>query len=187
MHERVCESGQLCVSVFVYVSVYVSLCVHTPPLRVCMYVFMAAQQAGLAGATCVYLCVYVCVCVRVCVFVCVWENETDIKRERLWGQAREQLHSEEEFCSADDYTCRADATPAAGALTAKVTEPGWHREGPRGTGRECARTSVCLCVRWCWMRDVVGCRAKQLSGNGNSKGHCCLSILCITPSHIHKN
>lgn len=61
MHERVCESGQLCVSVFVYVSVYVSLCVRAPPLRVCMYVFMAAQQAGLAGATCVYLCVYVCV------------------------------------------------------------------------------------------------------------------------------
>ena len=66
------------------------------------------------------------------------------ERERVGGKAREQLHSEEEFCSADDYTCRADATPAAGTLTAKVTEPGWHREGPRGTGRVC----VCVCVRF---------------------------------------
>lgn len=28
----------------------------------------------------------------------------------------ELLRSEEEFCSADDYTCRADAAPAASAL-----------------------------------------------------------------------
>lgn len=76
------------------------------------------------------------------------------------GQAREQLHSEEEFCSADDYTCRADATPAASALAAKVTEPGWHREGPKGTGRECVLVSLCEVTLEC---EVAGCRMKQLS------------------------
>lgn len=60
------------------------------------------------------------------------------------GQAAELLHSEEEFCSADDYTCRADATPAAGALAAKVPATGWHGERPKGTGRVC----VCVCVCW---------------------------------------
>lgn len=36
-----------------------------------------------------------------------------VDRGRVDG---ELLCSEEEFCSADDYTCRADAAPAAGAL-----------------------------------------------------------------------
>lgn len=32
-------------------------------------------------------------------------------------------------------------------------------------------------------QEVVWCRMKQLSSNGNSKGHCCLGILYITPNH----
>lgn len=117
-------------NVCVCVSKYVS---SRSPLSVCMYVFMAAQQVGLAGITCVYM--HVCV--------------TETGRGRVGGQARERLHSEEEFCSADDYTCRADATPAAGALAAKVTEPGWHREGLRGTGRVCVCVSLCeVMLEW---------------------------------------
>lgn len=150
------------------------------PLYVCTRVFTTAQQArrvGVALYVCVHLCTYMCVCV----------NEADIKRERLWGQAREQLHSEEEFCSADDYTCRADATPAAGALTAKVTEPGWHREGPGATGRVCVCVCRCVCVCEVMLeREVVGLRMKQLSGNGKSKGHCCLSVVYIKLDHTHQ-
>ena len=43
---------------------------------------------------------------------------------------------------------------------------------------------VCVCVSLCEVmleREVV----KQLSGNGNLKGHCCLSILCITSTKIN--
>lgn len=36
-------------------------------------------------------------------------------------------------------------------------------------------------------QEVVGCSMKQLSGRGNSKAHCCLSILRITPNHSQKN
>lgn len=76
------------------------------------------------------------------------QNETEIKREE---QAREQLHSDEDFCSADDYTCQADATPAAGTLAAKVSKPGWHRKTLKGTGCVCECVFVCagvfLCVR----------------------------------------
>lgn len=145
-----------------WVSVY-SKCLYVcAPSRVfaCMF---SSLPSGL-----LWLALHVCLWTRVCVWLSEW----------VGGQAREQLHSEEEFCSADDYTCRADATPAAGTLTAKVTEPGWHREGTKGTGRECA----CVCVR-----AVAGCRMKQLSYNGNSKGRCCLSILCIRKNNINTN
>lgn len=146
-----------------------------------MYLYHASScvficRRGSDGTTCV------------CVFACA--NETDIKRERLWGQAREQLHSEEEFCSADDYTCRADATPAAGTLTAKVTKPGWHKETEGHRKNVCECVSARLCVSLCKLmleQEVVGCSMKQLSGRGNSKAHCCLCILCITPNHSHKN
>lgn len=134
-----------CMSVCVKVDSCVWVCLCT---SLCMYLYVSALPLCVFACMCswlpsrwVWLVLHVCTCAC----MCVCENETDIKRERLWGQAREQLHSEEEFCSADDYTCRADATPAAGALTAKVTEPGWHREGPRGTGRVCERVCVSLC------------------------------------------
>lgn len=70
------------------------------------------------------------------------EREGERARERGYG---ELLHSEEEFCSADDYTCRADAAPAAGVLAAKVTKPGWHRQRAKGTGRAHERTRLSLC------------------------------------------
>lgn len=95
--------------------------------------------------------------------MCERDGRRETERERERGEAREQLHSEEEFCSADDYTCRADASPAAGTFTAKVTEPGWHRAGPRGhAGREC----VCFCAG-------LDCgKMKQLFVNVNSKRTC---------------
>lgn len=34
---------------------------------------------------------------------------------------------------------------------------------------------------------MFGCRMEQLSGNGNSKGHCCLSVERITAAHIRPN
>lgn len=157
---RACALCTCCESLY---TVSVSMCARPPAcLRVCFH----RCPVGCFGWR------YTCVFGHVCVCVCVWLSEW------VGGQAREQLHSEEEFCSADDYTCRADATPAAGTLTAKVTEPGWHREGTKGTGRECA----CVCVR-----AVAGCRMKQLSYNGNSKGRCRLSILCIRKNNINTN
>lgn len=34
---------------------------------------------------------------------------------------------------------------------------------------------------------MFGCRMEQLSANGNSKGHCCLSVERITAAHIRPN
>lgn len=34
---------------------------------------------------------------------------------------------------------------------------------------------------------MFGCRTEQLSANGNSKGHCCLSVERITAPHIRPN
>lgn len=34
---------------------------------------------------------------------------------------------------------------------------------------------------------MFGCRMEQLSANGNSKGHCCLSVERITAPHIRPN
>jgi len=126
MHECVWAGWSgLCVKMDSCVCEGVCLCV----VSIC-YMFMS-------------LSVYLHVCFHGCpvggfgcsytVYVCVGEG----------GQATERLYSEEEFCSADDYTCRADATPAAGALAAKVTEPGWHGEGPKGIGKVCAFVSLC--------------------------------------------
>lgn len=64
---------------------------------------------------------HVCVCRGVYACMCVK------------GSGHRSAPPKEEFCSADDYTCRADATPAAAVLSAKVGELGWHTEGLKGT------------------------------------------------------
>ncbi len=159
-----CECVCVCLCVVcLYVSMLPSAC-----LRVC---FHGCSAGGFGWH---YMCVlaYVCVCV----------NETDMEREsRGAGQRAAPLRGRVLFSRRLHLSSRCHTS-------CWCTHCQSHRARVAQRGAEGHRESVCVSLCEVMLeREVAGCRTKQLSGNGNSKGHCCLSILCITPNHIDKN